>query len=156
MRRVYSAPLTLIRESPEYTSGSRLTSESIAPGARPAGASGGLVARRPVDLEPYARAPVGAAPAVRKRVDEIEPATARVVGVRARRGRREARPVVGHLDPDAAGRERHVEADPVVLAAAAVDDAVRDDLARQQARGVRDRRLEAAGRERLDGRPGDR
>ena len=34
MRRVYSAPDTLIRESPEYRSGSRLTSESVAPAVR--------------------------------------------------------------------------------------------------------------------------
>src|SRR3954463_1570070 len=157
MRRGYSAPLTLIRESPEYTSGSRLTSESIAPRARPAGEARGVVARRPVDLEPYAGAPVGAAPAVGQRVDEIEPAAARVVRVRARRRCRESRPVVGHLDPHAAGRKRPVEADPVVLAAAAVDHAVRDDLARQEARGVGDRRLEAAGgggpRPRPRGRP---
>src|SRR3954447_6742496 len=153
MRRVYSAPLTLIRESPEYRSGSRLTSESIAPGSRAVVASGAFFAGRAIDLEPYARAPVRAAPAVGERVDEEEAAAAGIVGIGTCRDRREPRAVVGDLDPHAAGRERNVEADPVVLAAVAMDHAVRDDLAGEQARGVRDGRLEAARREPLDRRP---
>src|SRR3954470_7506544 len=147
MRRGYSPPLTPIRESPEYRSGSRLTSESVAPRTRSVPASGALVARRAIHFEPYARATVRAAPAVGQRIDEEQPAPAGIVGVRAGRHGGEARPVVGDLDAQPARRERDVEADPVVLAGAAVDDAVRDDLAREQARRVRDGRLEASRRE---------
>src|SRR4029079_14158297 len=117
--------------------------------------SGGPLARLTIDLEPYARAPVGAAPAVRERVDQVQAAAPGVVGCRGRRRGLEARPGIADLDPQRARGQDDLEPDRVVDAAAAVADAVRDELARQEPRRVRDRGLEAAGRERLDRVAGD-
>src|SRR3954452_20215378 len=102
MRRVYSAPDTLIRETPEYRSSSRRTSERIAtpgpfagwpwPPARPASR------RRPVELEPDLGPARRGPPAVGQAVDQEQPAPADLVGVRARRHGVEPGTAVGHLD----------------------------------------------------------